>query len=198
MKKQKTDAAAVWGSQWEKRRFVWTRKHTFFVVFALIGVLCVAFIWWRLFTTGSDSAADVRVDFQNYVFQLMEEYKPRFVLYDQLADPQALLREDHWKTTSAADPQSAVQTLLGEGYVIQSWEELKQNMADQLWQTWFYGDKEMRSDVFVITELSIHIDRQNLPALRENTWLVTDTSGAKYILIYADGIWGVKLLAAFR
>lgn len=42
--------------------------------FALIGVLCVAFVWWRLFTTDPGTAADLHVDFQNYVFELMEEY----------------------------------------------------------------------------------------------------------------------------
>ena len=198
MKKQTTDNATIWDSQWQKRRFVWTRAHTGFAIFAVIGVLCVAFVWWRLFTTGSTSAAEARVDFTNYVFDLMEEYKPRFVLYDRLADPKELLQEEHWKTTAASDEQSAVQALLGEGCVIRSWEELKQAEADRLWQEWFYGDKEIRSDIFIITELSLHIDHQNLPALQENSWLVQNAQGDKYLLVYADGIWGVKLMAWFR
>lgn len=194
----KTAATDIWDNQWQKRSR-WSEKGwKLLAVFAAIGVLCVAFVWWRLFTTDPGTAAEMRADFQNYVFDLMEEYKPRFVLYDRLADPKALLQEEHWKTTTAADPQGAVQALLGEGYVIQSWEELKADKADQLWQTWFYGDQEMRGDVFIITELSIHIDKQNLPALRENTWLVTDTSGTKYILIYAEGIWGIKLLMYYQ
>lgn len=197
-KEKRTAATDIWDNQWQKRNW-WSEKGwKLLAVFALIGVLCVAFVWWRLFTTDPGTAADLHVDFQNYVFELMEEYKPRFVLYDRLADPKSLLQEEHWKTATAADPQSAVQTLLGEGYVIQSWEELKENKADQLWQTWFYGGQEMRGDVFIITELSIHIDKQNLPALQENTWLVTDPSGTKYILIYAEGIWGVKLLMYYQ
>lgn len=191
-------ATDLWDNQWQKRSRWAEKGWKPLAILALIGVLCVAFVWWRLFTTDPGTAADLHVDFNNYVFELMEEYKPRFVLYEQLADPKALLQEEHWKTTTAADPQSAVQTLLGEGYTIQSWEELKQNMADQLWRAWFYGDQEMRGDVFIITELSIHIDRKNLPALRENTWLVTDTSGTKYILIYAEGIWGIKFLMYYQ
>ena len=56
----------------------------------------------------------------------------------------------------------------------------------------------MRGDVFIITELGLHIDKQNLPALQENTWLVTDTSGTKDILIYAEGIWGITLLMYYQ
>ena len=191
-------ATDLWDNQWQKRSRWAEKGWKPLAILALIGVLCVAFVWWRLFTTDPGTAADLHVDFQNYVFELMEEYKPRFVLYEQLADPKALLQEDHWKTTTAADPQSAVQTLLGEGYTIQSWEELKEDKADQLWRAWFYGDQEMRGDVFIITELSLHIDRKNLPALQENTWLVTDTSGTKYILVHAEGIWGIKFLMYYQ
>ena len=199
MKKQKSNDASVWDSQWQKRRLVWTKKHTAFAVFAAVGVLFIAFIGWRYFTFGPESATDLRADFNTYVFGLMEEYKPRYVLYDQLSDPQTLLQqEEHWSTTAAADAQSAVQTLLGEGCVIQNWEELKQDEADRLWQQWFYAENYSRKDVFIVTELSLHIDHQNLPALQENSWLVQTAQGDKYLLVYADGIWGVKLMAWFR
>ena len=199
MKKQKSNDASVWDSQWQKRRLVWTKKHTAFAVFAAVGVLFIAFIGWRYFTFGPESATDLRADFNTYVFGLMEEYKPRYVLYDQLSDPQTLLQqEEHWSTTAAADAQSAVQILLGEGCVIQNWEELKQAEADRLWQEWYYAEKASRMDVFVITELSLHIDHQDLPALQENSWLVQNAQGDNYLLIHSDGIWGVKLMAWFR
>ena len=198
MKKQKNHDVSVWDSQWQKRRLVWTKKHTAFAVFAAVGVLFIAFIGWRYFTFGPESAADLRDDFNTYVFDLMEEYKPRYVLYDQLTDPKTLLQGEHWSTTTAADAQSAVQALLGEGCVIQNWEELKQAEADRLWQQWYYAEKASRMDVFIITELSLHIDHQNLPALQENSWLVHNAQGDNYLLIHADGIWGVKLMAWFR
>ncbi|MBO4929004.1 MAG: hypothetical protein J6D61_01005 [Clostridia bacterium] len=199
MKKQKSNDASVWDSQWQKRRLVWTKKHTAFAVFAAVGVLFIAFIGWRYFTFGPESEADLRADFNTYVFDLMEEYKPRYVLYDQLSDPQTLLQqEEHWSTTAAADAQSAVQILLGEGCVIQNWEEHKQAEADRLWQEWYYAEKASRMDVFVITELSLHIDHQNLPALQENSWLVQNAQGDNYLLIHSDGIWGVKLMAWFQ
>ena len=198
MKKQKNNDASVWDSQWQKRRLVWTKKHTAFAVFAAVGVLFIAFIGWRYFTFGPESEADLRADFNTYVFDLMEEYKPRYVLYDQLTDPKTLLQGEHWSTTTAADAQSAVQALLGESCVIQNWEELKQAEADRLWQQWYYAEKASRMDVFVITELSLHIDHQNLPALQENSWLVHNAQGDNYLLIHSDGIWGVKLMAWFR
>ena len=198
MKKQKNHDVSVWDSQWQKRRLVWTKKHTAFAVFAAVGVLFIAFIGWRYFTFGPESEADLRADFNTYVFDLMEEYKPRYVLYDQLSDPQTLLQGEHWSTTTAADAQSAVQALLGEGCVIQNWEELKQAEADRLWQQWYYAEKASRMDVFVITELSLHIDHQDLPALQENSWLVQNAQGDNYLLIHFDGIWGVKLMAWFR
>ena len=199
MKKQKSNDASVWDSQWQKRRLVWTKKHTAFAVFAAVGVLFIAFIGWRYFTFGPESEADLRADFNTYVFDLMEEYKPRYALYDQLSDPQTLLQqEEHWSTTAAADAQSAVQILLGEGCVIQNWEEHKQAEADRLWQEWYYAEKASRMDVFVITELSLHIDHQNLPALQENSWLVQNAQGDNYLLIHSDGIWGVKLMAWFQ
>ena len=197
MRKQTTDPT-IWDSQWQKRRFVWTKAHTAFAVFAVVGVLFIAFIGWRYFSYGGGTAAELRNDFNIEVFKLMEEYKPRYALYDQLSDPQTLLQQEHWNTTVADDAQSAVQALLGEGCAIRSWEELKQAEADRLWQEWFYGDKKMRGDIFIITELSLHIDHQNLPALQENSWLVQTAQGDKYLLVYADGIWGVKLMAWFR
>ncbi len=198
MKKQKSGDVTVWDSQWQKRRFVWTKAHTAFAVFAVVGVLFIAFIGWRYFSFGSGTAAELRTDFNTYVFDLMEEYKPRYVLYDRLADPKALLQEEGWNTTTAADAQSAVQALLGEGCVVQNWEELKQAEADRMWQEWYYAEKAIRMDVFVITELSLHIDHQNLPALQENSWLVQNTQGDKYLLVYSDGIWGAKHMAWFR
>ena len=197
MRKQTTDPT-IWDSQWQKRRFVWTKAHTAFAVFAVVGVLFIAFTGWRYFSYGGGTAAELRNDFNIEVFKLMEEYKPRYALYDQLSDPQTLLQQEHWNTTTAPDARSAVQTLLGDGCVIQNWEELKQAEADRLWQEWFYGDKKMRGDIFIITELSLHIDHQNLPALQENSWLVQTAQGDKYLLVYADGIWGVKLMAWFR
>ena len=66
--------------------------------------------------------------------------------------------------------------------------------ADRLWQEWYYGDEEIRSDIFVIEQLSLHIDHRTLPALGENTWLVYDGRGDEYILIHADGIWAARSL----
>ena len=197
MRKQTTDPT-IWDSQWQKRRFVWTKAHTAFAVFAVVGVLFIAFTGWRYFSYGGGTAAELRNDFNSEVFKLMEEYKPRYALYDQLSDPQTLLQQEHWNTTTAPDARTAVQALLGDGCIIQNWEELKQAEADRLWQQWFYAENYSRKDVFIVTELSLHIDHQNLPALQENSWLVQTAQGDKYLLVYADGIWGVKLMAWFR
>ncbi|MBQ6711518.1 MAG: hypothetical protein IJN18_04255 [Clostridia bacterium] len=188
----------VWDSQWQKRRFVWTKSHTRFAIFAVVGVLCVAFLWWRVYNLGPESPQDLRNDFYTYVFERMEEYKPRYALYDQLGDPAALMQGEHWETTAAADAQSAAQALLGEGYTLQDWEELKQAEAGRLWQAWYSAEKASRMDVFIITELSLHIDHQTLPALQENSWLARNVQGDQYLLVYADGIWGVKRMAWFR
>ena len=201
-RKAKTNKASadtsVWDSQWQKRRFVWTKAHTAFAVFAVVGVLFIAFIGWRYFSFGGSTAAELQTDFNTCVFDRMEEYKPRYVLYDQLADPKALLQEEGWQTTAAADGQSAVRTLLGEGCTVQSWEKLKQAEADRLWQEWYYAEKYSRKDVFIITELSLHIDNKTLPGLQDNTWLVVNEQGDQYILVRADDIWGVRLFAAMR
>lgn len=183
-------------SQWEKSHPLREKGLTKFALFALIGVLCVAFIWWRFFSAGEGGVEEKQADFNAYVFELMEEYKQDFLLYDRLADPQSLLQEDGWKMTriDTDRPEEPVRQLLGEGCVIQSWEEVKQAEADRLWQEWYYGDEEIRSDVFVIRELSLHIDHRTLPALRDNTWLVYDGRGDKYILVHADGTWAVRLL----
>lgn len=188
----------VWDSQWQERRFVWTKSHTRFAIFAVVGVLCVAFLWWRVYNLGPESPQDLQNDFYTYVFERMEEYKPRYALYDQLADPAALMQGEHWETTAAADAQSAAQALLGEGCTLQNWEELKQAEAGRLWQAWYSAEKASRMDVFIITELSLHIDHQTLPALQENSWLARNVQGDQYLLVYADGIWGVKRMAWFR
>lgn len=186
----------LWESQWQKGHPLREKGLKKFAIFALIGVLCVAFIWWRYSTDGSGSVEEKQADFTAYVFELMEEYKPDFVLYEQLADPWALLQEEGWQVMpiSTDQPDEPVRQLLGEGCVIQSWEELKQAEADRMWQEWYYGDEEIRSDVFIIRELSLHIDHHTLPGLRENSWLVYSGQGDKYILIHADGTWAVRLL----
>ena len=188
--------AAVWDSQWQKGHPLREKGLTKFALFALIGVLCVAFIWWRFFSAGEGGVEEKQADFNAYVFELMEEYRPDFALYEQLAAPQALLQEEGWQTvTNSTDqPDEPVRQLLGEGGTIQSWEDLKQAEADRLWQEWYYGDEEIRSDIFVIEQLSLHIDRRTLPALGENTWLVYDGRGDEYILIHADGIWAARPL----
>lgn len=190
----------LWDSQWQKRPFKWTKTHTYFAMFALAGVVLVAVIWWRLFTAGPANPQELQNDFYAYVFEQMEEYKPRYALYDPLADPKALLQQDGWKVTdmSTRQPDEPVQQLLGENCVIRSWEDLKQAEADRLWQAWYRDEQGWRMDVFIITELSLHIDNQTLPALQENTWLVYNAQKDKYILVHADGTWGVKLMAAFR
>lgn len=190
----------LWDSQWQKRRFVWTRVHTAFAIFAVLGVLLVIFIGWRYFSYGPESPQEAQTDFYNYVFELMEEYKPRYALFDSLADPAALLQGDHWEIIdlAAEAPDEPVRQLLGEGCVIRTWEDLKQAEAERLWLDWQSAERYIRRDVFIITELSLHIEYQNLPALQENSWLVQNARGDKYLLVHANGRWGVKLMAWFR
>ena len=187
-------------SQWEKSHPLREKGLTKFALFALIGILCVAFIWWRFSADGEGTVEKKQAEFNAYVFELMEEYKPDFVLYEQLAAPQALLQEEGWQTvvSSADEPDEPVRQLLGEGCTVQSWEDLKQAEADRLWQEWYYGDEEIRSDVFVIRALSLHIDYGTLPGLRENSWRVYSAQGNPYILIRADGIWAVKSQVSIR
>ena len=187
-------------SQWEKSHPLREKGLTKFALFALIGILCVAFIWWRLSTDGKGSVEEKQAEFNGYVFELMEEYRQDFLLYDRLADPQSLLQEEGWHTVASSTdrPEEPVRQLLGEGCVIQTWEEVKQAEADRLWQEWYYGDEEIRSDVFVIRALSLHIDYGTLPGLRENSWRVYSAQGDPYILIRSDGTWAVKLQASIR
>lgn len=193
-KKKASIDTNVWDSQWQKGHPFREKGLKKFAIFALIAVLCIAFIGWRYFTAGGGTVEERQADFNSYVFELMEEYKHDFVLYEQLAAPQALLQEDGWQTVhdSTDEPNGPVRQLLGEGCVIQSWEELKQAEADRLWQEWYYGDEEIRSDVFVIEELSLHIDRRTLPALGENTWLVYDSWRNEYILVHVDDSWAIR------
>ena len=44
--------AAVWDSQWQKGHPLREKGLTKYALFALIAVLCVAFIWWRFFSAG--------------------------------------------------------------------------------------------------------------------------------------------------
>ena len=203
MKKQSQKKKAdpdLWESQWQKRRFKWTRTHTCFALFALAGVVLIGVIWWRLFSAGPESPQDLREDFTAFAFERMEEYKPQFALYDRLSDPDGLLQEDGWQTVDSAaqEPSQPVGQLLGEGCVLQSWEELKQAEADRLWKAWYVERQGNRMDAFIITELFLHIEHQTLPALQENTWLVYDSQGDKYLLVHANGRWGVKLMEWFR
>lgn len=200
MNGKKVQNPDLWESQWQKRPFKWTKKHTRAALFALAGVVLVGVIWWRLFSAGPESPQEAKDYFDSYVFELMEEYKPRYALYDRLADPAALLEGDHWEITDLAvdTPDEPVRQLLGEGCVIRSWEDLKQAEAERLWLEWQSAERYIRSDVFIITELSLHIEYQNLPALQENSWLVQNARGDKYLLVHADGIWGVKLMAWFQ
>ena len=184
----------IWDSQWQKAHPLREKGLKKFIIFALIAVLCIAFIGWRYFTAGGGSVEEKQADFHAYVFELMDEYKPDFVLYEQLAAPQALLQEEGWQTviSSADEPDEPVRQLLGEGCIVQSWEDLKQAEADRLWQEWYYGDEEIRSDIFVIEQLSLHMDRRTLPALGEHTWLVYDGLRTEYILMRVDDSWAIR------
>ena len=184
----------IWDSQWQKGHPLREKGLKKFALFALIGVLCVAFIWWRFSTDGEGTVEEKQAEFNAYVFELMEEYKPDFVLYEQLAAPQALLQEEGWQTviSSADEPDEPVRQLLGEGCTVQSWKDLKQAEADRLWQEWYYGDEEIRSDIFVIEQLSLHMDRRTLPALGEYTWLVYDGLRTEYILMRVDDSWAIR------
>ena len=199
-RKQSSNDTDLWDSQWQKRPFKWTPKHTRAALFALAGVVLVGVIWWRLFSAGPESPQEAKDYFDSYVFELMEEYKPRYALYEQLADPAALMEGERWQRIDlhADAPDEPVRQLLGEGCVLRSWENLKQAEADRLWKAWYVERQGNRMDVFIITELSLHIEHQTLPALRENTWLVQTPQGDPYLLAHADGVWGVKLLAYFR
>lgn len=193
-KKKASIDTNVWDSQWQKGHPLREKGLKKFALFALIGVLCVAFIWWRFSTDGEGTVEEKQAEFNAYVFELMEEYKPDFVLYEQLAAPQALLQEEGWQTvvSSADEPDEPVRQLLGEGCIVQSWEDLKQAEADRLWQEWYYGDEEIRSDIFAIEQLSLHMDRRTLPALGEHTWLVYDGLRTEYILMRVDNSWAIR------
>ena len=123
MRKQTTDPT-IWDSQWQKRRFVWTKAHTAFAVFAVVGVLFIAFIGWRYFSYGGGTAAELRNDFNIEVFKLMEEYKPRYALYDQLSDPQTLLQQEQ--------TSSSMVQLMQRSLVMRS---MRQQHGAPLWET---------------------------------------------------------------
>jgi hypothetical protein len=139
--------------------------------------------------------------FYQYTAQKMNDYKPGYFLYKELTDPVTLMQTGVWSAYVGAmdDPKEAVADWLGEGYTVQSWSDLVETESARLWEEWYYGTEDIASDDFILREIDRSRANKALPGLGDDTWLVTDPAGVKYILVRpGEEGWCIQPLADFQ
>lgn len=166
----------------------------------LIGVLLLLFLLVRpLFV--SSTAKEKKDFFYQYTAQKMNDYKPGYFLYEELTDPVALMQTGVWSAYAGEmdDPEAAVADWLGEGYAVQSWDDLVEAESARLWEEWYYGTEDITSDDFILREIDRCRAGKSLPGLGDSTWLVTDPAGVRYILVRpGEKGWYIQPLAEFQ
>ena len=166
----------------------------------LIGVLLLLFLLVRpLFVSSTEQ--EKKEFFYQYTAQKMNDYKPGYFLYEELSDPVALMQTGVWSAYVGAmdDPKEAVADWLGEGYTVQSWSDLVETESARLWEEWYYGTEDIASDDFILREIDRSRANKALPGLGDDTWLVTDPAGVKYILVRpGEEGWYIQPLADFQ
>lgn len=138
--------------------------------------------------------------FYEYTTEKMVQFKPQYYLYEELSDPAALLEQTGWelRTSEAENQQDAADKLLVGGGLVRSWDDLVQDECARMWEEWYYGTEDITANDYILREKNRQIDDRTIPGLGENTWLVYDGRGDKYILIHADGVWAARLLGDFE
>ena len=138
--------------------------------------------------------------FYQYTTEKMVQFKPHYYLYEELSDPSALLKEEGWelRTSNAENQQDAANKLLVGGGLVRSWTDLVLDECARMWDDWYYGTEDITANDYILRENGRYIDDKTIPGLGENTWLVYDGRGDKYILIHADDVWAARPLADFR
>lgn len=138
--------------------------------------------------------------FYQYTTEKMAQFKPQYYLYEVLSDPAALLKQAGWelRTNKAENEQDAANKLLVGGGLVRSWNDLVQDECARMWEEWYYGTEDITANDYILREKGRQIDDKTIPGLGENTWLVYDGRGDKYILIHADDTWAAKRLKDFQ
>lgn len=138
--------------------------------------------------------------FYQYTTEKMVQFKPQYYLYEELSDPAALLKQAGWelRASQAENEQDAASKLLVGGGLVRSWDDLVQDECARMWEAWYYGAEDITANDYILREKGRHINDKTIPGLGENTWLVYDGRGDKYILIHADGVWAARLLRDFE
>ena len=138
--------------------------------------------------------------FYQYTTEKMVQFKPQYYLYEALSDPAALLKQAGWelRTNKAENEQDAANKLLVGGGLVRSWNDLVQDECARMWEEWYSGTEDITANDYILREKGRQIDDKTIPGLGENTWLVYDGRGDKYILIHADDTWAAKRLKDFQ
>ena len=165
----------------------------------LIGVLLLLFLVLRpLF--GSSTEQEKKDYFYQFTAEKIAVRRSDLYLYDQLSTLETLSFEDGWMVCSenTDDPGEAAVKLIGSGYLVRSWTDLVEAECERLWGEWYYGTEDITANDYILREKGRQIDDKTIPGLGENTWLVYDGRGDKYILIHADDTWAAKRLKDFQ
>lgn len=176
------------------------RNRLLLSVITLAVMAAVLFFLFRPLFAGPSTEQQKKDWFYQYTTEKMVQFKPQYYLYEELADPAALLNEAGWelRTVTAENEQDAANRLLGGGGLVRSWNDLVLEECARMWETWYYGTEDITANDYILRENGRYIDDKTIPGLGENTWLVYDGRGDKYILIHADGVWAARLLRDFE
>lgn len=139
--------------------------------------------------------------FYQFTAEQMVLNKASYFLYEELSDPALLIQTGVWKAYAGEmdDAQLAVTSWRGEGCLVQDWTDLVLAESARLWEEWYYGTEDITADEFILREIGAQMEAQTLPALGENTWLVTDREGVQHILARpGEKGWYLQPLEDFR
>lgn len=167
----------------------------------LVVILALLFLIGRPLLANPITKQQKKDYFYQFTAEKMVDYKQGYFLYEELSDPAALMTIGAWDAFAGAmdDPETAVRSWKGEGYIVQSWIDLVVAECDRLWQEWYYGDEDIASDTFILREIDRSRANKRIPGLGDNTWLVTDPAGVQYILVRpGERGWCLQPLDNFR
>ena len=140
-----------------------------------------------------------KIQFTEYVCEMMTEHKSLFWLGNRSAD--TLLDYKNWTfaTLDTEDPAAAAASLLpGEQIALWDWEALMTRTAEQLFEDWYAEEVSYTADGYIALRLNEEAESTRIPALPEGFWLAETSDGTEYLLARDDARWGVKPLNDFR
>ena len=177
------------------------RSRLLMLGLTLAVLLAVLFFVFRPVITTPAAVQKKKDYFYQFAAEKMADYKPGYYLYEELSDPAALMKMGVWDAFAGAmnDPETAVLHWKGDGYTVQSWNDLVVAECDRLWEQWYCGTEDIAADTFILREVDRSRANKTIPGLGENTWLVTDPVGVQHILVKTgEKGWCIQPLDDFR